>query len=242
MRILSIGNSFSQDAQKWLHQIAEASGVDLTVKNLYIGSCTLGTHWNNFSAEAVAYDYETNGVNDGSRSSIQSALREGSWDVITFQQQSGRAGRPETYFPYLEKLVEGVKAICPDAKLAFQETWEYDYNSTHGDFGFYETNSDIMYGMIYATAHAMTERYGLLNIPSGEAVHAAKHYPEFDVRLGGQSLYRDAFHMHLIYGRMLLGYVWFKKLCGASPVGNGFVPEDADSRLLEKLQAIANRF
>lgn len=243
MRILSIGNSFSQDAQRWLHQIAGAAGVELTVKNLYIGGCTLETHWNNFESEAEAYAYETNGVTENSpRSSIQAALREGGWDIITFQQQSGRAGRPETYMPYLEKLIEGVKSICPDAKLWFQETWEYGYDSTHGDFGFYEKNCDVMYGMIYATTHAFCERYGLGLIPSGEAVHAAKRYPEFDSRLGGQSLYRDAFHMHLLYGRMLLGYVWLKKLCEVSPVGNTFVPEGADSGLLERLQVVADRF
>lgn len=244
MKILSIGNSFSQDAQRWLHKIAEADGFELLTKNLYIGGCSLETHWHNFESEAVAYAYETNGKQEGDipRSSIQAALKEEKWDVITLQQVSHYAGRPETYLPYLEKLLCGVKAICPDARYAFQETWEYEYCSTHGGFPFYESNCDVMYGMIYATAHDYAARYGLELIPSGEAAHAAKKLVEFDSKNGGQSLYRDAFHMHLLYGRMLLGYVWYKKLCNRSPIGNSFVPDGADPELLKLLQKVADRF
>ena len=32
MQVLSIGNSFSQDAQRYLHQISEADGVDIEEK------------------------------------------------------------------------------------------------------------------------------------------------------------------------------------------------------------------
>ena len=41
LKVLSIGNSFSQDAQKWLHQLAAENGVELQAVNLYIGGCTL---------------------------------------------------------------------------------------------------------------------------------------------------------------------------------------------------------
>lgn len=243
MKILSIGNSFSQDAQRWLHKIAEADGFELLTKNLYIGGCPLELHWHNFESEAAAYAYETNGITeDAPHSSIQAALRDENWDVITLQQVSHMAGRPETYLPYLPMLLDGVKALCASPRYAFQETWEYEYCSTHGGFPFYESNPDVMYGMIYATTHDYAARYGLELIPSGEAVHAAKKLTEFDSKNGGQSLYRDAFHMHLIYGRMLLGYVWYKKLCGRSPLGNKFVPEGADPGLLRFLQEVADKF
>ncbi|MGN1128615.1 MAG: DUF4886 domain-containing protein, partial [Candidatus Flemingiibacterium sp.] len=44
LKVLSIGNSFSQDAQRWLHDIAAADGVELLAKNLYIGGCSLERH------------------------------------------------------------------------------------------------------------------------------------------------------------------------------------------------------
>ena len=41
MKILSIGNSFSEDAQRYLKLIAGANGRELTCVNLYIGGCSL---------------------------------------------------------------------------------------------------------------------------------------------------------------------------------------------------------
>ena len=37
MKILSIGNSFSQDAQRYLHALAKADGENFKTVNLYIG-------------------------------------------------------------------------------------------------------------------------------------------------------------------------------------------------------------
>ena len=81
-----------------------------------------------------------------------------------------------------------------------------------------------------------------------EAIHAAKQLPEFDPAKGGQSLYRDAFHMHLVYGRYLLACVWFKTLLGRTPVGNNFMPDDVkegetvNTDLLVKLQKIGGAY
>ena len=41
MQILSIGNNFSQDAQRYLHQIVDADGEALKCVNLMIGGCPL---------------------------------------------------------------------------------------------------------------------------------------------------------------------------------------------------------
>ncbi|MBQ7726439.1 MAG: DUF4886 domain-containing protein, partial [Clostridia bacterium] len=41
MKVLSIGNSFSQDAQRYLHGIARADHTEMRAVNLYIGGCSL---------------------------------------------------------------------------------------------------------------------------------------------------------------------------------------------------------
>ena len=53
MRILSIGNSFSQDAHKWLHELAQDNDVDLETVNLYIGGCSLKMHWENIQNNKI---------------------------------------------------------------------------------------------------------------------------------------------------------------------------------------------
>ena len=60
--ILAIGNSFSTDSTHYIHQIAEAGGVEVKVVNLYIGGCPLERHWQNIQADAAAYRYELNGL------------------------------------------------------------------------------------------------------------------------------------------------------------------------------------
>lgn len=45
MKILAIGNSFSEDAMYYLKNIADADGVEVKAVNLYIGGCNLERHW-----------------------------------------------------------------------------------------------------------------------------------------------------------------------------------------------------
>ena len=61
MDILSIGNSFSQDAHRYLHAIAKADGVEMNTFNLYIGGCTLSQHYRNMLSGEEAYTLEMNG-------------------------------------------------------------------------------------------------------------------------------------------------------------------------------------
>ena len=61
MKLLSIGNSFSQDAQRYLHRLAKNDGTDLKTVNLYIGGCSLRTHYLNMLDDNAAYDFQFNG-------------------------------------------------------------------------------------------------------------------------------------------------------------------------------------
>ena len=120
MKLLSIGNSFSQDAQEWLHQIAVANGVDLETTNLMIGGCSLETHWSHVVDKQAEYYLEQNGKNMDRMVTIDEGLALDEWDVITVQQASHYSGQPQTYVPYLTDLVAYVRERCPKAKIYFQ--------------------------------------------------------------------------------------------------------------------------
>ncbi len=70
MKILSIGNSFSQDAQRYLHCLAKHDGTELKTVNLYIGGCPLRKHYLNMLDNNTAYDFEFNGEQTGIKVSI----------------------------------------------------------------------------------------------------------------------------------------------------------------------------
>ena len=103
IKVLSIGNSFSRNAQTYLYDIAKAGGIKMVVANLYIGGCPLDLHWKNAYHDEKAYLYSKTGQ-ESRTACIKDALLEEEWDYITFQQRSGYSGIPETYFPYLTVL------------------------------------------------------------------------------------------------------------------------------------------
>ena len=116
MNVLSIGNSFSCDAQRYLHGIAAADGYALNCFNLYIGGCPLATHFRNLHTDQPAYTLEMNGVNTGFRVSIKEALLNREWDVVTLQQASHDSCNYETYQPYLSVLADAVRTYADFAK------------------------------------------------------------------------------------------------------------------------------
>ena len=61
LRILTIGNSFSDDTMQYVYQIAKALGIEkVELGNLYIGGCTLDTHATNARGDLPAYEYRQN--------------------------------------------------------------------------------------------------------------------------------------------------------------------------------------
>ena len=129
MNVLAIGNSFSEDATRYLHGIARADGETLNVVNLYIGGCTLEKHFRNMLSEAKAYELQYNGEKTGFYFSLKDALLNRRWDVITLQQGSPVSFNKESYSPYVNRLVEYVKASSPKAKIYIHETWAYENGS-----------------------------------------------------------------------------------------------------------------
>ena len=63
VRILAIGNSFSEDAVEfYLHDIAAADGNNVIIGNMYIGGCSLKKHLDNARENKPAYKYRKIGT------------------------------------------------------------------------------------------------------------------------------------------------------------------------------------
>ena len=241
MKILSIGNSFSVDAQAWLREIAQNQGVDLTLGNLYIGGCSLETHDANIREDKPAYIYYKTGCAER-EASVGEALREEAWDVVTLQQASHFSGQYETYQPYLDRVSRYVLAICPGAKLYIHETWAYESDSDHPAFPQYLCNQSRMYEDLHKAYARAAADIGAKIIPCGTAMQIARGTLEFDYANHGLSLNRDGFHASLTYGRYLLGLVWLEALTGKCALENTFVPDaEGEPPCQEKLLAILRR-
>ena len=126
MRILAIGNSFSQDAARYLSGSAKRMGINIDIANLMIGGCSLEWHYQNMLSGAKKYLLEFNGVGTGFQVSLSDALLCSHWDVITIQQVSHQAPFYNYYVPYIGELAAYIRKCAPKAKLIIQQTWAYE--------------------------------------------------------------------------------------------------------------------
>ena len=116
IKVLSIGNSFSQDAQRYLHGIARADGINIRTVNLCIGGCSFDMHFRNMLSKRDVYSLEMNGEDTGFYMSLEQALLSQEWDYITLQQASHFSNNYGTYQPYLNEIASYIRKMCPKAK------------------------------------------------------------------------------------------------------------------------------
>lgn len=241
IKILAIGNSFSQDATRYLKAIAQSMDLDMLVVNLYIGGCTLQQHAQHVKDGEAAYVYERNGVITERYISLQEALREEPWDIVTIQQASGFSGMPESYEPYGGELLALVKSYVPNAKLFFHMTWAYELDSNHPHFAHYENSQQQMYRGITHAAESYAKDNGLGLIPAGHVIQTLRTLPPFDYAAGGISLCRDGFHMSLDYGRYAVAATWVEILLGGNVTESTFAPDGTDIALIELIRSTVHR-
>ena len=227
-KILAIGNSFSQDAAAYLHDLAACGGRDAQIVNLYIGGCSLQTHWENARTDAPAYAYELNGRDASRTVSIRQALEEEDWDAVTLQQASRDSGLPDTYFPYLAELSDYVETYAPGAARWLHQTWAYETDSPHNAFARYDRDQSVMYRALSAAYGQAARRLRLPLIPCGDVIQALRETPAFDYARGGPSLCRDGFHLHLDYGRYAAAAVWYECLLDGDIRSNPYLPPAAE--------------
>lgn len=208
LKILSIGNSFSQDAQRYLHGIARAEGVEMKCMNLYIGGCSLERHWENIQENKDAYNFEINGYSTGIFISAEEALKSDQWDFVTLQQVSSKSISWDTYSPYVKDICNFVHKTVPEAKLLVHQTWAYEDDSQRlkEELG-YRQSREMFLDLKNAYEKMAKEMGGVPIIPSGQAFEYAK-------KLGIGKIHRDTFHAAYGAGRYLLGLVWYMTLTG----------------------------
>lgn len=238
VRILAIGNSFSQDAvEQYLHELAEAEGISTIIGNMFIGGCSLERHVKNARDNAPAYAYRKIGTDGKKREkgkmSLEAVLADEDWDYVSLQQASPFSGMYETYEASLPELIEYVKARLPKkTKLMLHQTWAYASTSKHSGFKNYNCNQLTMYQAIAdAVKKAAKANKIKIVIPSGTAIQNAR------TSFIGDHLNRDGYHLDVKVGRYTAACTWFERIFKHNVVGNPYAPEGLD----EARKAVAQK-
>lgn len=241
IKILAIGNSFSQDAiENYLHQLADSAGVKTIIANMYIGGCSLERHYNNAKDDKPAYSYRKITI-DGKKTeyrstTLDSALTDEKWDYVSFQQASPLSGKYDTFSPYLSYLIKYVKERVPaHTKLLWHQTWAYAEGCKLSGFANYNRDQLTMYHAIVEASKKAKKDYKLYKIvPVGTAIQNAR------TSFIGDNMNRDKQHLEVHYGRYTAACTWLEAVLGINPIGNKFVPKGVDDAHKDIVQKAAH--
>ena len=230
LKVLVIGNSFSQSLNRYFAAAAASAGCKVDFFNVYIGGCPMKRHWANIEKEEANPDFKY-----FKKYSYRDKLTEKKWDVVGIQQASGDSWRYETYQPYAKNLLEYIRKHAPQAEVVIQQTWAYRPDDVR--LGRWKIDQQMMYDKL-TVAYAQAARdLNLRLIPVGAAVQLAREsapvkykpfrqedykYPELPDMTGSyvgyihwskdhKKLVGDSYHLNR-KGEFLQACVWFAML------------------------------
>ena len=226
IKILAIGNSFSEDAiETHLYELAKEKGIKVIIGNLYIGGASLGNHKQNLERNAAVYDYrkiEGDTVKKTfPKTTLALALEDENWDYISFQQVSQNSGQLETVQSTLPALYNYVKSKAknPNVKYIYHQTWAYAQNSTHEGFANYDKDQMSMYNAIVDVSKKVKDIAPIdIIVPAGTAIQNGRTSVVED------NFTRDGYHLAIPIGRYTAACTWFETLFGQSVVGAAYRP------------------
>ena len=241
IRILAIGNSFSEDAiENNLYELAAADGIKTIIANMYIGGCSLERHLDNARGNKGAYRYRKLGL-DGIRKqtdhmTLERAIKDEKRDYISLQQASGLSGRYDTYTPFLPALVAYVRKLAPKGcKIVWHQTWSYSIDSTHGSFKDYNNDQmQMYYAIMDCSERAARDNRLSMVVPSGTAIQNAR------TTFIGDNMNRDGYHLDLSYGRYTAACTWYEAIFHRSVVGNNYAPKGLHRDIVFAVQKSAH--
>ena len=230
IRLLTIGNSFSQDAvEQYLYELAKEVGIHMIIGNAYKGGQSLEQHWTDLTQNHDVYEYRkvVNGVRTNTpHALLPPIITDEQWDYISFQQASHYSGLTTTYEPFLSELIQYTDSIKTgqNVQYGWHMTWAYSQDSNHGGFANYSRQQDVMYDSIrYAVqwTHILHPEFSF-NVPCGTAIQNAR------TTYLGDNMNRDGFHLDYKIGRYTAACTWLETITGISPVGLSYRPEGVD--------------
>ncbi len=175
VRVLTIGNSFAQNATRYLGDLARSTGDTLVLRGANVGGASLELHWS--KVQAAEADPEDKQGKYATKTSLKEELQGGPWDVVTIQQASLKSHDVATYRPYAGQLAEYVKRHAPNATLMIHQTWSYRVDSPRFDPAWSKPGDPVsqraMYDGLTAAYKTIASELDIRRIPVGDAFFLA---------------------------------------------------------------------
>jgi hypothetical protein len=181
VRLLTIGNSFSANATKYLDKLATAGGYKVIHRPIVVGGAPLELH----AGKAQKFERDpkdkdglyTNGKG------LKEQLLMDRWDFVTIQQASIKSHDLATYQPHATWLRDYVKKHAPQAELLMHQTWAYRrddprFSPKTPKLGEPVTQEAMYQGLSNAYG-TVAKELGVRRIPVGDAFYQADTDPKW---------------------------------------------------------------
>lgn len=268
LRLFTVGNSFSNNAVRYLPDLAKEGGHTLIIGKAVKGGCSFQQHWDAVAAgQADPADPKAKIYTGGK--SLAECLGTEKWDVITIQQNSMNSTDVTTYRPFAPKLHAHLKSLQPGAEIVLHQTWAYRVDAAKfGQVapGRHAADQAEMYRRSRAAYHEIAGELGVRLLPVGDAFwrvdsapawryrpdptwdEKAAVYPALPAQRGSlhvgyrwdkqKKLGKDANHANAA-GEYLGALVWYGFLFDESPERLTFAPQGMDPAFAAHLRTIA---
>lgn len=266
LRLFVIGNSFSNNATRFLPDLAKEGGHELIMAKAQLGGCSLERHWNGVAASLA--NPEDPKAKIYNKKSLHELISGDKWDVITLQQYSLHSPNVTTYHPFAEQLHAHLKKIQPQAEIVLHQTWAYRVDAQK--FGQVASGKNAatqreMWENSRASYHQVAKELGVRILPVGDAFwrvdsdplwgykptsvdEKAYAYPalpeqKHSLHVGfrwtpEKKFGRDYNHANAA-GEYLGALVWYAVLFDESPEKLSFVPSGVDKEFAAHLRKVA---
>jgi hypothetical protein len=193
MKLLTIGNSLSNDAMAFFPAMAESAGEEIEYFGANIGGLSLEQHA--LHLNTAIKEAESNVGSElapgqggpytnpfypprplaGSGTSLLAALKAAPWDYVTLQQVTGLSFVSESFEPHCAELIAAIHQYAPTAKIAMYQTWAF--REDFPDFATLGFDQEGMYRKIKRAYGNVARANQLGTVPAGWAFQLARQTP-----------------------------------------------------------------
>lgn len=176
LKVLMIGNSFTQSVPYFFPSIVEASGSDsLVLEMAAIGGYTLATHCDDYYKSEQNPEHRPYWTGF-KQASLHELLSEHKWDIVTVQQASDQSCNHPVASWRADELISLIRHHQPEAEIMTQLIWAFraDDAAIRIPGGYWEFDQHEMHERLLKSYGELAETHHLRVIPVGLAVEIAR--------------------------------------------------------------------
>jgi len=228
VKLLTIGNSYSNNMLSTLPQLSKAGGKELIVFAANNSGSSLADHAGKLKPGAAQ---KKGGEHIDKRQDLAAALASEQWDFVSIQQRSDLSAKAESFQPDGSVLVNAIHKYVPKAEILAYQTWSYpkEYIAKRQ----LSTDPDKMFKEIQAAYQKFADDSHAKVVPVGEAFQIARNQPNpIDLNSGDKHLNQT--------GQFLAAAVFYEILFDDSIESNPYKPNHVSPDDVKTLRHIAH--